>query len=251
MSVDGAFIYPRLDREAARRLLTEMSTLTLAELEDRASLSHPDAAPRASGGPHVPREVLGRLQGNIRAVAAEEGYPVPLRRGYEQGFEQECGGRLLRDMGIVVADAASDGVWSFLSLVVVPEIGPWRFPDRNSDRLVGRPRNVLRRLWWRAWVLEGIAVPPGRSPLGEDELVQVMERPTIAGSPRVAQALVRGLWRAEGQAGAARSEVMRQMARRLLGRMAYLSLEVLSDVELDALVDDVAAESMVALRRPM
>src|SRR5690606_17288623 len=132
-----------------------------------------DAETSATGGHPAPLERLAAVQTAIRDVAVRAGYPEPLSRTRTQAFDRPCGTRLYDLMGIVPADAAEEGVWSFLTLVVVPEIGPWRFPGLAEERLLGRPRNVLRRTWWRAWALgpDLDSAPPGCEPLGEDESV--------------------------------------------------------------------------------
>jgi hypothetical protein len=104
------------------------------------------------------------------------------------------------------------GVWSFLRLVLLPEIGPWRSFDRAQDRLLGHPRNVFRPSWWRAHVLgAGLDAVPEGQPLGEDELVQIMERPTLAANPAVARAVRDGVFRGAPHVAAARSELARDL----------------------------------------
>ncbi len=194
---------------------------------------------------------LAKIQESVRRVADEAGFPDALSHGSEQAFDRPCGSVLYRTMDIVPADAAEDGVWTFLSVVVLPEIGPWRFPSRAEDRLLGRPRNALRRLWWRAWAFgENLdEAPDGCGPLGEDEFVQVMERPSLGGNQRTARAIRDALWRAE-QAGLSvpRSELMRELTRRLRAERSHRALDVLNDAELTSLLDSIAATSIARLQ---
>lgn len=234
----GNLLYPRLEPSAARQLCAERATLPLPDLELLGTVAHPDAAPAPTGGHPVEDSRLLDLQGRIRAVAAEAGYPELLKGA--QAFDRPCGQELFTTMGIVTADAADEGVWSYMSLVLVPEIGPWRFPDRAEERILGKPRNVFRRLWWRAWALgENLdAAPGGCTPLGEDEFVQIMERPSLGGNPRTARAIRDALWRAEaGTMAVARSELMRQVTRRVRAARSHLALDVLSDTQLRELLD--------------
>jgi len=147
-------LYPRLPRHVARRLIAEREGVDLVELRELAATGHPDAEPSATGGHPVGPLKLAQVQESIRAVAERAGFPRNLS-GSAQAFDRPCGSTLLELMEIVPADAAEEGVWSFLTLVLVPEIGPWRFPALAEERLVGRPRNVLRRTWWRACVGDG------------------------------------------------------------------------------------------------
>src|SRR5690606_11986797 len=130
-------------------------------------------------------------------------------------------------MGIVPADAAEEDVWTFLSVVLVPEIAPWRFPGAPEERVLGRPRNVLRRLWWRAWTFgpDLDYAPVGAAPLGEDEFVSVMERSTLAGCQPVARAIRGALWDAElAGCGLPRSELMRELTKRVRATRSEVAL---------------------------
>lgn len=242
-------LYPRLPRSVAQSLIIERAGLTILELRDLSALNHPDAEPSATGGHPVDASKLGEVRLAIRGVAERAGYPGPLG-GSTQSFDRPCGSTLFELMGIVPADAAEEGVWSFLTLVVVPEIGPWRFPAQAEERLIGRPRNVLRRTWWRAWALgpDLERVPDGCEPLGEDESVQIMERPSLGGNRRTARAMQAALWRVEqGGFSVPRSEVMRQLARRLRGTKSHISLDALGDDALHALLDRLCIDAIKSL----
>lgn len=242
-------LYPRLPRDVAQRLIAERADQSLADLKDLSTLSHPDAEPAATGGNPVDERRLAEVREVVRATAEKAGYPEPLGSS-TQKFDRPCGTALLDLMGIVPADAAEEGVWSFLTLVVTPEIGPWRFPGRSEERLLGRPRNVLRRTWWRAWALgpDLDAAPDGCTPLGEDESVQIMERPSLGGNRRTARALQAALWRAELQGlSVARSEVMRELARRLRATKSHIALDALSDEQLIELLDRLTGDALQSL----
>lgn len=246
------YIYPQLDPMSARQVLASQVRLPLDVLEREGALSHPDAAPAATGGHPVPPERLAEIQAQLRQVAQAAGYPSPLARGETQEFDRPAGRVLYDTMEIVPADAAEEGVWSFMSLIVVPELGPWRFPGRAEDRLLGRPRNVLRRVWWRSWAFGGDLdlAPDGCAPLGEDEFVQVMERPSLGGNRRTARAIRDALWRAEGHGlTVPRSELMREMTRRLRAERSHRALDVLEDVQLVQLLDEIVGVSIGHLRQ--
>lgn len=242
----GQLLYPRLDRSSAQLIIHLQADMTLEELERGGSLSHPSAEPSATGGRLAPVEKLLEVQNAVRAAARVAAYPKPLASS-TQVFDRACGTALGQIMEIVPADAAEEGVWSFLTLVVAPEIGPWRFPSRAEERLLGRPRNVLRRTWWRAWALGPDLewAPDGCEPLGEDESVQIMERTTLGGNRRVAQAIQATVWRLESSGViVARSELIRQLTRRLRAVKSHISLDALTGNELDELLDELAAKAL-------
>lgn len=244
----GDYVYPRLPRVAALKLIEEMRLIPPEELLPLSTLDHPAAAP-LSVGTRVDKSLLVTVRDEIRQLARSRGFPEPLRRGQEWTFDSAAGRALYGSMRIIPGDAAAEGVWSFLSLVLLPEIGPWRFPDRAEDRLLGRPRNVFRRSWWRAHVLgpDLDTAPPGQQPLGEDELVQIMERPTLASNQRVARAVRDGIFRGAPRVHAARSEFARDLTKRVLRLTPFVALEVLDDLSLQRLIDDLIDRSAAAL----
>lgn len=248
----GTLVYPRLPREAGRALLVHYADMEPADLRQGGALSHPAAAPVPTGGSPAGPDQIRKVQQAVRDVADATGFPRPLPHGSEQDFDRPCGTVLYETMSIVPADAASEDVWTFLSLIVLPEIGPWRFPGRSEERMLGRPRNVLRRPWWRAWSLgpDLSFAPEGCTPLGEDEFVGIMERPSIGGDQRIARAVRDAIWRLELDGSrVARSQAARELTRRFRAFLSYISVAALSDEELSALLDEAAAAGLAALRR--
>ena len=155
---------------------------------------------------------------------------------------------LYRKMQIVPADAASEGVWSFLTLIVLPDVAVWRFPQRTPERLIGRPRNVFRRYWWRARSLG--ANPGDPTPeLGEDQLVQIMERPSICGNRRLARTFARAVIEAATSSpGVGLEPLMRDTAKRLVRLTPFVCFEALSDDELGSQILDLVGASVGSLQ---
>ena len=243
----SAFLYPRLDAHSAVVLLGEQIATAPHQLRSLSAVAHSDAACAPTGGNPVSEHHLLKLQATLQGVCDDFGFPKPLKKSKQGEFDRVCGTILHRDMGIVPADAAEEGVWSFVSLVVVPELAPWRFPDRHQDRLLGKRRNALRRLWWRAHVLgpDLTSAPPGCSPFGEDEFVQVMERPTIARNFRLAKHLQGAMWRLEleGFPGN-RAEVLRSSIKIIRADRSHIAMDVMSDAVLDRYLDEIVREAI-------
>lgn len=244
---DFVFLYPRLDAHRAALLVDEHADLSVEQLRERGATHHADAGCSPTGGLPVSGQQLLDLQTTLRGLCEEFGFPRPLKTSRQGEFDRVCGTILRRDMGIVPADAAEEGVWSFLTLVLVPELAPWRFPTRHADRLVGKPRNALRRLWWRAHVLgpDLTWVPPACAPLNEDEFVQIMERPTIAKNARLAQQLKQVLWRAEmkGFRGN-RAELLRDAIKLIRAERSHVAMDAMHNSVLAQYLDDVVGEVM-------
>ncbi len=246
------YVYPRLDTAVALGLLAEYSPLTTPQLAARAGVDHPGSEWYPTARSRVSEEHLRGLQSLIRETAAGFGYPrLNVQRSPEYTrFDQQLALELFRRMEIVPADAAHEGVWSFLSLVLAPDVALWRFPNRQQredyERILGRPRNVFRRLWWRSYAFGADEVHPGALLL-EDEAVGIMERPTLGGDPRIASALARTHLRVVGRYPALpRTEVMRDAAKRVRRLASVLTLSALPDPQLESLLAEVFAVTVAA-----
>jgi hypothetical protein len=247
---NGEFLYPRLPRAAAVQLLREREASSLEALAAQSEIAHISAAPNAVGGKVASESQLQIVRQLVRDLAADFGFPGPLSPARQAAFDRECGTILYSSMGILTADAGSDEVWSFLTLVLLPELSPWRFPSRLEERQIGGVRNALQRLWWRAWSLgpDLTWVPQGAIPFGEDDYVQVMERPRIGRNQRVARALQLTVWRTDHAAqGLSRSALMRQLTVRLLAQRSHIALDALSTDELGNLLERLAIQSIAAV----
>lgn len=241
---EAFLVYPRLRRDAARQLIEELGDLSPQEQRDRADTSHPLAGPVPTGGTPAPWQRIKSVQDAVRGLADDHGWPEPNRTGSvaNRSFDIAAGEVFLEKMQIIPSDAAAEGVWSFTALVVLPDVAFWRFPSGNEDRLVGRPpRHVFRRLWWQQYVLEGANAEdlPGR-PLGEDELVGIFERPSLAQHPVLARAMVSAV--RDINAGP-RSEIARDLAKRVLRTAAVINVAALDGPEVNELVADLCAVS--------
>jgi Family of unknown function (DUF6339) len=245
-----SFVYPRLHSATAYELLAEYSSLTTAELRARSAVDHPRMEWYPTGPDRIRGQHLQDLQDIVRRIAANHGYPdlqVQRTPNYTR-FDQEVGPELYQAMQIVPADAAHEGVWSFLSLVVLPDVALWRFPNRQRrddyERIVGRSRNVFRRLWWRAYAFG----PDSRgSQLLEDEAVAIMERPTLGGDPRIARAIAdTHLDCIRDHPGLSRTEVMRQAMKRVRRLASVLTIGALDDSGLADLIRETFDAAMAA-----
>jgi hypothetical protein len=231
--------------------VVELTGLHHDQLVERAALEHRATTLYSTRTAEVTKERLEELQISIRSVAAECGYPRPAAKGSPatRDFDQRTCGLLFDRMGIVVADAANDGVWSFLSLVLVPDVSFWRFPNRREredyERLLGRPRNVLRRLWWRAY---NVGADLGARLL-EDEAVAILERSAIGGNPTVARTIARiHLECISAHPSLQRTEVLRDAMKRIRRLAAVVSLGGLLSDELTSLVTEAFDASVTALQ---
>ena len=230
--------YPRLDSPAALELLAEYSDLGVGDLQVRSAFTHRRVQWYPTATNRVEEKTLRALRDRVIDVAQQHGFPrsIGLRSPAMTGFDREVGPALYDAMDILPADAAHEGVWSFVSLVVLPDVAFWRFPNRDRreeyERLLGRPRNVFRRLWWRCHIF-GTAEGSPAERLLEDEAVAILERPTLGGDPRVASAIAKAhLSRLDQDSPGSRTMALREAMKRFRRLSSLVVLGALDDSSL-------------------
>ena len=163
-------------------------------------------------------------------------------------------------MQIAPSEASHQGPWAFMACILLPDIVRWRFPGAeritSKERFLGGSRglrNTFGRVWWRAYTL---GQPDSNQPyeflsqLGEDEMVQIMERPGLAGSPLLARQVCRSFLDAMRQnSGIARSELLRDTMKRLRRLLPLISFDALLDDELCILINEILLDSATSLHK--
>ncbi len=254
-------LYPRLLKSDEKKLVSHLATMSIEEARQESSTEHPDAIYAATGGHRVKKADLEQLQSAMRDLAQQCGYPEQPDDQQRRRFDAASGQLLYERMRISPAEAAHPGVWIFLACVLLPDIVRWRFPGKagktSEDHFLWKSRgvrNTFGRVWWRAYILHQAAAEHPFELLywlGEDELVQIMERPTIAGSRALAKQICRSFNHAIGTAsGISRSDLLRDAMKRLRRLLALISFDALDEEVLREMVDSIFAESIAALKGP-
>ena len=236
------YVYPRLtDTEALARVeeLRDLADESVERLREFVTYSHDRAAPVPTGGPVASGPMLRLVREGVLTDLGGHLGPDGSIRGGSRDFDWALGRSLHQRLAILTSDAAHRGPWNFLSALVFPDLVWARFPDPSEDRALGGPRNALRRVW-RRYDLLGHLDGAGAEALNEDELVQLTERTALARNRRLASALARQVIRYEGPR---RMEYTRGLAKRATFVTGPLLLDVLSDGDLDDLVEAVASGS--------
>lgn len=237
----GHFVYPRLSDGVGLQLLNEMRTAaSFGTIRRMVASGHAEAVAVPTGGAPISSVELE----NLRNLVVEElGDAVVLDKGIigDRGkFDRVLGRSLYQNMAIVHSDAAHREVWTFLSTVVFPDLVYARFPDLHQDRVLGRPRNTLRRVWEREAVL-GDLQEQAEKPLGEDELTGLFERTSVSRNSRLVRAVAKNVLNYTGQN---RSEYMRTLMIRITKLTGPFFLDVLTDDALEKLVDETSENLM-------
>ncbi|MEV8533462.1 DUF6339 family protein [Streptomyces sp. NPDC051211] len=253
-----AYLYPRLLPKAATSLREECLGRSVEQLQERADPSHPAVFYAATGGVRLPQQQLRTLREAVVGCAVDRGYPANPARRQAAAFDIAVAEILHRESGIIPAEAVAGDLWAFLSLVSMPDVAAWRFPDLHRDRVLGTDvtRHVFGRLWWRAHLLhdEGADredVYAALSVLGEAAFDQIYARRTsIGGSPHLVRAIVR-TW--EGvdvpHDDARERDLFRDFLKRVRRLNAFISFDSLPAETLDAELSALVEESLRAVTR--
>lgn len=250
-------LFPKLPLTIAHELAARSALSSIAELVRASALDHPAALCSPVGGTRASEPDVATLRDGLRAAASANRYPRDATESERVAFDAAAARLLSSEMQISANEAADPRVWAFLACVVVPDLVRWRFPGgvsgTSEERFLGKARglrNTFGRLWWRSHLLrqgdEGNDVI-GR--LGEDELVQITERTSIAGSPRLATQLADSFLEANFRyPQVSRSDLMRDGMKRIRRLAAFVEFDGLEDEVLVDLIDSVFETSAQTVR---
>lgn len=244
---EGYLSHLRLNQGDAVQIVTQLAGLGVEQASALAMLEHPKSYP-----PPVSRRLpssvqLQELRQSIVDLARQRGFPKRASKSKYSEFDAELGNLLLSRLRITPAEAGVEEVWSFLTLVLVPDVATWRFPNdsRNPEyeRWIGKPRNILRKAWWRAFILG----PDLNLQIGEDEGVNIMERPTFGFNPVIARYIVQNHVRLSAQVNYPRSELLRRVMVQLGKISTIANLDSLEPVEIDHLIKEIYNQTITDL----
>ena len=238
-------VYPRIPTQVAIGILREFEGKNPDDLRQSSATDHLRAYFHPNYPFQVEAETLVELRAGVEGIACKYGYPdEAVGKKSAADFDREVAAFLVEKMNILPVEAAVDEVWNFFTLVLLPHVGMWRYPNKPGDyeyeRLIGKPRNVFRKLWWRAYVLG----PELSNKLGEDETVGIMERSSVGGNLELARAIVRSHDRVRSQFDGAlsSSEFLRTAMVRIRAINSVRGLTFLPDDVLQREIDIVFNE---------
>ncbi|MFC9395184.1 DUF6339 family protein [Streptomyces sp. NPDC057027] len=248
-----SLLYPRLLPQQARQLYDEYRDLSIPELAERVSYTHPSAVYVATGGDRVSTTQLKDLRRAVVELAERSGFPHSSDRARNAEFDLGLAALLHAEMGMVPAEAASRDVWAFLAIAVLPDVAYWRYPHPPRDRVLGTDltRHVFGRLWWRGQLVRSSDTSDPYAALkilGEAAFDQIYaRRAALGGSPHMVRAILR-VWNALNLHGLNERETFRDFLKRLLRLAPFVLFDGIEDEALDAELRAVAQESIDAQR---
>lgn len=253
-------LYPQLSSSIeVLRLAQELASLSIDKCRNRRATTHREAVYLATGGAtKVGESHLLEIADGLTEIAERHGYPE--ERGRKTDADSDWAEFLHEHLGINPYHAAHEGMWHFITVVLVPDLVRWRWgaSEREaqvSDRWITvryRQRNTFGRLWWRSEILRVNDSPESYRlihELGEDELVQIMERPSLSGNRRLSRITAQLLIKtAEANPTLQRSELLRDQQKRILRLGAFIEFQIPSDDDLGLLIGETFQQSVQAAR---
>ncbi len=255
------YLYPRLPLSIASSLAAAYSKQSLEQLRDSSAVSpiHSAARYAPTGGNRVGKDHLLELQAKIRTCADKFGYPNSLNVADRQGFDATVSIVLHQQMQISPSEASNLTMWAHMTCVLLPDTVRWRFPGEEGvtpeDRFIGSARGLRRntfgRLWWRAYLLhESEADNPYSllTQLNEDELVQITERPSLAGSLGLVRQIYYSFFDVTAQyPHLPRRDLLRDAVKRVRRLSPIMLFDVLDSAPLRSVIDDIFEKAALSL----
>jgi hypothetical protein len=244
-------LLPRLPGPSAERQLDLLFAGDVLRWNGYDPDAHPDGVRfGATGGTTISSVRLHDFRNSLVEVATASGFPDS-SRAQNAAFDTALAGWIHSHQELHSGEALRDDVWTYVGVVMAPDIVHWRFgPSR--ERYLGGVRNTFQRVWLRARALDRGEGSDDRwgllRELTEDALVAITERPAIGADSVLAKELAEGWVRAAGRVGRTRMEpIMRLATIRLRIRNEIQSLSTLRAAELSATVDEFFGIAMTAL----
>lgn len=199
-------LIPQLPDIAALPILAEMALKTApVSLDLGNELRHSQAYVMPSGGLPVEDAALQQLRELIFSAARHHGFPETRPRSF-LGFEYQVAEILASWEPLWIDDIPSgesmrNACWTFLTVVVLPDVALWRWPPSlggETDkawkgRMLGGGRNAFQRIYRRVLSLDRGQSHHDRwgliRELREDDFSNILERPSLGSNPHVAVCL--------------------------------------------------------------
>ncbi|WP_417555695.1 hypothetical protein [Microbacterium sp.] len=232
-------IYPRFTVEDARRAFSDLENAAATGKPIQPYVSgahHPRAHFGIGGTGKVSMSELSDLRDAMRVQL--QGVSTALRN-HDRKFDLLAGAALAQWFDDDLrGQAANPGMWSYLTIAILPDFALRRFPlDKNgrlsSDRFLAGRRNVFYRAYLRSIVLGDLLNHPEVG-LFEDDLVGLIDR-NLSADHRLARMISTQI--ASTPSGLARREVVREGLKAVQFESRVTDLASLTDEELRAMIE--------------
>ena len=196
-------LLPQLPSIKAKVILEDIASKSNCEILDpKGNLKVEGIFYVPTGGQIINDENLEKLRNNVLEKAKEYGFPSTNQKSFLE-FEYEVA-KILSNWSYLWIDGEPSGesfrndFWSYLSIVIMPDIVSWRwgFPPEGeptkswSVRFIGGGRNAFQRIFRRILSLDRGPSHEDRfgliRELKEDDFSNILERTSLGSNPRIA-----------------------------------------------------------------
>lgn len=251
------YLFPKIHRAYAEKLIEERSKLDIAQLLKLSDVTHYLAFYSPTGGNRIPSDILVKLQKSIRKCAEDYGYPQPVSDEISRKFDIRCGIICFEEMHLHPSEASDIEVWAFMTCILLPDVVRWRFPGdaTAAERFIGSDRGLRRntfgRLWWRSYLLKQPHLMDPYyfiSSLYEDDLVQITERNSIAASPTLmAQFCLEFLNAVKNYPNIPRRTLIREATKRVRRLISIINFDAIDDTALPTSITQIFAKTVESI----
>lgn len=188
----------------------------------------------ASGGTRASEADLKELRIAVLETAVEHGFPGS--KANKAGFDRACAKILTESplLRAVHSETFRDDCWSYMATILLLPVTLWRY-GVSFSRMRGGIRNTFQRLWIRGVLLDRGCNNPERwlylERLTEDACVQLTERPGIAASKVLTQAIAHN-WVIRSVNGRNMEALMRKVCKKLIVQNELMLFDFLSEDEI-------------------
>ena len=268
-----SWLFPQIPRPDAEQLID----LFNADPANRcfSGFEHPRRFYQASGGDRLPDEELKVARAAILAIAEKSGFPdQPPSNTRNQAYAKFEAAVAEWFAGWATLDVERPGVaaettrrdwWSYLTLVVLPEVACWRWVSETQgnllkhERFLGGGRNTFQRIHRRVLCLDRGTDHPDRfgliRELKEDDFSAILERPSLSSSPRIARMIAEELLLMRARLSEAgwglgqQQSVYRQAIKDLCAYGIVTVFDLLDDAQLQDVVRESFLQCEIRLKR--
>jgi hypothetical protein len=241
-------LIPQLPAAAAMPLLREIASAGAPQSEHLDRLSHPQAYTMPTGGTPLQDSLLTGLREAVLAAAREHGFPDARPPGF-LAFELKIAEILAEWQPLWIdgrpsGEALRNDCWTFLTVIVLPDVAVWRWPPKEESadvkawkgRMLGGSRNTFQRIFRRVMCLDRGADHPDRwgliRELLEDDFSAILERPGLSSNRDIAiclgQEYLAMKQRLSQQAADVRTAVYRQATKAIRAYGVVQPLDLLT-----------------------
>ena len=201
-------LIPPISAGAAESSLAQLAETSLADLDPGDEHTYSQAITQPTGGLPIRDALLKQLRDSILTAARNHGFPENRPTSFLR-FELEVAEVLAeweplwKSDGVPSGEALRNDCWSFITIVVLPDVALWRWPAKSSEenaggrswkgRMVGGSRNTFQRIFRRIMCLDRGAGHPDRwgliRDLQEDDFSAILERPGLSSNRDIAVSL--------------------------------------------------------------